>query len=140
MTLLTQHRNVLPLLGACMQPDLAALVTPYCPRRGPQRYPHCLLGMRPGTSDTAEAMLVLGQLWRPHPLVSRLVSRAACEFKTSEMLPLCRARRGSLYGMLHSPALEITWAQVAAMCCGAARGMLHLHAHSILHRDLKSGN
>ena len=41
--------------------------------------------------------------------------------------------------MLHSPALEITWAQVAAMCCGAARGMLHLHAHSILHRDLKSG-
>ena len=42
--------------------------------------------------------------------------------------------------MLHSPALEITWAQVAAMCCGAARGMLHLHAHSILHRDLKSGD
>ena len=32
MTLLSQHRNVLPLLGACMQPDLAALVTPYCPR------------------------------------------------------------------------------------------------------------
>ena len=50
------------------------------------------------------------------------------------------ACRGSLYGMLHSPALEITWAQVAAMCCGAARGMLHLHAHSILHRDLKSGD
>ena len=42
--------------------------------------------------------------------------------------------------MLHSPALEITWVQVAAMCCGAARGMLHLHAHSILHRDLKSGD
>ena len=35
MTLLSQHRNVLPLLGACMQPDLAALVTPYCPRWGP---------------------------------------------------------------------------------------------------------
>ena len=32
MTLLSQHQNVLPLLGACMQPDLAALVTPYCPR------------------------------------------------------------------------------------------------------------
>ena len=32
MTLLSQHKNVLPLLGACMQPDLAALVTPYCPR------------------------------------------------------------------------------------------------------------
>ena len=25
------------------------------------------------------------------------------------------------------------------MCCGAAKGMLHLHAHSVLHRDLKSG-
>ncbi|CAL5224835.1 g7589 [Coccomyxa viridis] len=79
MTLLSQHRNVLPLLGACMQPDLAALVTPYCPR-------------------------------------------------------------GSLYGMLHSPTLELTWAQVAAMCLGAAKGMQHLHAHSVLHRDLKSGN
>lgn len=41
--------------------------------------------------------------------------------------------------MLHSPTLELTWAQVAAMCCGAAKGMQHLHAHSVLHRDLKSG-
>ena len=32
MTLLSHHKNVLPLLGACMQPNLAALVTPYCPR------------------------------------------------------------------------------------------------------------
>ena len=47
--------------------------------------------------------------------------------------------RGSLYGMLHSPTLELTWAQVAAMCLGAAKGMQHLHAHSVLHRDLKSG-
>ncbi len=41
--------------------------------------------------------------------------------------------------MLHSPTLELTWAQVAAMCLGAAKGMQHLHAHSVLHRDLKSG-
>ncbi len=47
--------------------------------------------------------------------------------------------RGSLYGLLHSPTLELTWAQVASMCCGAAKGMLHLHAYSVLHRDLKSG-
>ena len=41
--------------------------------------------------------------------------------------------------MLHSPTLQLTWAQVAAMCLGAAKGMQHLHAHSVLHRDLKSG-
>ena len=56
-----------------------------------------------------------------------------------ELLLTSGACRGSLYGMLHSPTLELTWAHVAAMCCGAARGMQHLHNHSVLHRDLKSG-
>lgn len=51
-----------------------------------------------------------------------------------------RARRGSLYAMLHSPAMHLSWAQVAYLCLGAARGMAHLHAHRCLHRDLKSGN
>ena len=42
--------------------------------------------------------------------------------------------------MLHSPAMHLSWAQVAYLCLGAARGMAHLHAHRCLHRDLKSGN
>ena len=50
------------------------------------------------------------------------------------------ARRGSLYAMLHSPAMHLSWAQVAYLCLGVARGMAHLHAHRCLHRDLKSGN
>lgn len=50
-----------------------------------------------------------------------------------------RARRGSLYAMLHSPSMHLSWAQVAYLCLGAARGMAHLHAHRCLHRDLKSG-
>ena len=32
MTLLPDHPNVLRLLGACMQPPLMALVTPFCPK------------------------------------------------------------------------------------------------------------
>ena len=48
-------------------------------------------------------------------------------------------RRGSLYAMLHSPSLQLSWAALALMCAGAAAGMRHLHAHAVLHRDLKSG-
>ena len=48
-------------------------------------------------------------------------------------------RRGSLYALLHSPSLQLSWAQVAFMVLGAAEGMRHLHAHAVLHRDLKSG-
>ena len=48
-------------------------------------------------------------------------------------------RRGSLYGILHSPEVQLSWAQVAHLCLGAARGMLHLHSFNCLHRDLKSG-
>lgn len=47
--------------------------------------------------------------------------------------------RGSLYALLHSSEV-ISWWQVYHMCLGAARGMLHLHRHNVLHRDLKSGN
>ena len=41
--------------------------------------------------------------------------------------------------MLHSPSLQLSWAALAFMCAGAAAGMRHLHAHAVLHRDLKSG-
>ena len=47
--------------------------------------------------------------------------------------------RGSLYGILHSPAVPLTWLQVVALCLGAAKGMAHLHACNCLHRDLKTG-
>ena len=32
MSMLPDHPNVLRLLGACIQPPLMALVTPYCPK------------------------------------------------------------------------------------------------------------
>ncbi|EIE23567.1 flag-tagged protein kinase [Coccomyxa subellipsoidea C-169] len=79
MTMLPGHPHVLRLLGACIQPPLMALVTPYCPK-------------------------------------------------------------GSLYALLHSPTVQLSWGQVAFICWGAAKGMHHLHSHHVIHRDLKSGN
>ncbi|KAK9905737.1 hypothetical protein WJX75_005400 [Coccomyxa subellipsoidea] len=79
MTMLPGHPHVLRLLGACIQPPLMALVTPYCPK-------------------------------------------------------------GSLYALLHSPTVQMSWGQVAFICWGAAKGMQHLHSHHVIHRDLKSGN
>jgi hypothetical protein len=42
--------------------------------------------------------------------------------------------KGSLYGLLHSPGCYLSWVEVVGMLLGAARGMEHLHAHSVLHR------
>lgn len=42
--------------------------------------------------------------------------------------------KGSLYGLLHSPGCYLSWVEVVAMLLDAARGMEHLHAHSVLHR------
>jgi hypothetical protein len=36
MTMLPGHPHVLRLLGACIQPPLMALVTPYCPKCDPR--------------------------------------------------------------------------------------------------------
>ncbi len=47
--------------------------------------------------------------------------------------------RGSLYALLHSPTVQLSWGQVAFICWGAAKGMHHLHSHHVIHRDLKSG-
>jgi Protein tyrosine and serine/threonine kinase len=46
---------------------------------------------------------------------------------------------GSLYGLLHAPGLQLSWRHIVHLALGAARGMAHLHACHILHRDLKSG-
>lgn len=43
MTMLPDHAHVLRLLGACIQPPLMALVTPYCPKCGPSRHLACCL-------------------------------------------------------------------------------------------------
>lgn len=55
------------------------------------------------------------------------------------MTPYCCCRRrfcakGSLYGLLHSPGCYLSWAEVVDMLIGAAKGMEHLHANSVLHR------
>lgn len=48
---------------------------------------------------------------------------------------------GSLYHLLHSPnSAHLSWAEVLQICLGVAQGMAHLHAHKVLHRDLKSAN
>ena len=49
------------------------------------------------------------------------------------------ACRGSLYQLLHRPSAYLSWHQLVAMCLATAQGMLHLHSHQALHRDLKSG-
>lgn len=49
------------------------------------------------------------------------------------------ACRGSLYQLLHSPSAYLNWHQLVGICLATAQGMLHLHSHQALHRDLKSG-
>lgn len=52
------------------------------------------------------------------------------------LVMLCRfCAKGSLYGLLHSPGCYLSWTEVVDMLLGAARGMEHLHAHSVLHRQ-----
>lgn len=74
----------------------------------------------------------------PHANVLRLVGACLMPPAVALVTPFCP--RGSLYGILHSPEVQLSWAQVAHLCLGAAKGMQHLHSHSCLHRDLKSGN
>lgn len=73
----------------------------------------------------------------PHANVLRLVGACLMPPAVALVTPFCP--RGSLYGILHSPEVQLSWAQVAHLCLGAAKGMQHLHSHSCLHRDLKSG-
>ncbi|CAG9461630.1 unnamed protein product [Pedinophyceae sp. YPF-701] len=74
----------------------------------------------------------------PHPNVLRLIG--ACTAPPRLALVLEHCPRGSLFGLLHSPSVQLTWSRVVGFLQGAARGMAHLHAHKILHRDLKSAN
>ena len=48
---------------------------------------------------------------------------------------------GSLFARLRSPAgATLGMRELLRVCLGAARGVAHLHAHGVLHRDLKPGN
>lgn len=48
--------------------------------------------------------------------------------------------RGSLYHTLHSAGRPLPLWKVLEYAHGIAAGMAHLHAHHVLHRDLKSAN
>lgn len=65
---------------------------------------------------------------------------AACTRPPSLALVTPYCTRGSLYSMLHDQSLHLSWRNIIHIALGAARGMSHLHAFRILHRDLKSGN
>ena len=57
--------------------------------------------------------------------------------QSDSCLCCCCARfcaKGSLYGLLHSPGCYLSWVEVVDMLLGAAKGMEHLHANSVLHR------
>ena len=48
--------------------------------------------------------------------------------------------RGSLYSLIHSRHVFMSWHRILEMMSGAAAAVEHLHAHRVIHRDLKSAN
>lgn len=74
----------------------------------------------------------------PHPNVLRLLG--ACPTPPTLALLTEFCGKGSLYSLLHSPQVALTWLDVVHIALGAARGMQHLHKHGVIHRDLKSSN
>ncbi len=74
----------------------------------------------------------------PHPNVLRLLG--ACPTPPTLALITEYCAKGSLYNLLHSPTVSLTWLDVVHIALGAARGMQHLHKHGVIHRDLKSSN
>lgn len=73
-----------------------------------------------------------------HPNILKLLG--ACTAPDKLILVMQHCSRGSLYQLLHSPSAYLNWHQLVGMCLATAQGMLHLHSHQALHRDLKSGN
>ncbi|GAB4819878.1 hypothetical protein N2152v2_006924 [Parachlorella kessleri] len=74
----------------------------------------------------------------PHPHVVRLVGACTQPPNLAVVTQYCSG--GSLYALLHSPHVRLSWRQLVGTCLGVARGMLFLHSCGVLHRDLKSGN
>ncbi|KAI8465776.1 MAG: kinase-like domain-containing protein [Monoraphidium minutum] len=94
-------------------------------------------------AELAKEVKILSGLRHPHVVL----------FMGVTLSPPCivteYCARGSVYNVLfrarRDPALaaQITWMRRVEMALGAAKGMLHLHAHRsdvLLHRDLKSPN
>ena len=80
-----------------------------------------------------QGIAVSAVIWPP--CIFQLAS--LCAHLMCQIMPcLCR---GSLYQLLHSPSAYLNWHQLVGMCLATAQGMLHLHSHQALHRDLKSG-
>ena len=152
MTMLPGHPHVLRLLGACIQPPLMALVTPYCPKCD------LLLSLLYIIAFiTFNTVLLLSHAcpvwpdittvdvnpWRdPFRELNSSIYEVTLSLGWREWR--CEGgwrllRRGSLYALLHSPTVQLSWGQVAFICWGAAKGMQHLHSHHVIHRDLKSG-
>lgn len=73
----------------------------------------------------------------PHPHVLQLLG--ACTQGPDLALVAEYCARGSLYAILHSPTVHLSWKQILYICLGVAKGMAHLHEQKVLHRDLKSG-
>lgn len=95
-------------------------------------------GLRAEQLDEFRRELALMASLRPHPNVLTLVGACTVPPHLAIVTQLCE--HGSLFGLLHSPTQHLTWHQLLEMARGAARGMAHLHAHQLVHRDLKSGN
>lgn len=73
-----------------------------------------------------------------HPNILKLLG--ACKAPDKLILVMQHCSGGSLYQLLHSPSAYLNWRQLVGICLATAEGMLHLHSHHALHRDLKSGN
>merc|ERR1711916_157767 len=75
-----------------------------------------------------------------HPNVTLFMG--ACQEESSMCLLTEYLHRGSLYHVLHDPAVDMDWKLLVKMALDAAKGMAYLHGYKppIIHRDLKSLN
>lgn len=74
----------------------------------------------------------------PHPNLLRPL--AACVEPPALALVMEICARGSLFSLIHSSTTFLSWKRILGMLVGAARAVEHLHAHGVVHRDLKSAN
>ena len=76
----------------------------------------------------------------PHPYIIMFFGIALSHDKISTLIITELATNGSLFNYLHVKNEVPSADQRLAWALQVASGMAHLHSHSIIHRDLKSGN